>query len=135
MPFQQILEATSDEEAEILRARLTELQVEHCCLCNLMITSNTRLFGPWKLEWNPHKELKDDICNIMVRLCATIAPELICFNKPLHRMVRQARFGAAAKDNDCASLYSNQEWSPFLDCSHYRMDFQSMTRVKALWWP
>lgn len=62
----QILEASSIEEAEALQARLTELQVEHCCLCNLMITSNTRLFGPWKHQWSAHKELKEDVCGIMV---------------------------------------------------------------------
>lgn len=62
----QISEANSVDEKAALRARLQELQVEHCCLCNLMITSNARLFGPWKHGWMPLKQLQADLAEIMV---------------------------------------------------------------------
>lgn len=64
----QICKASSEFEAATLSQRLTELQVEHCCLCNLMVTSNSRLIGPWNQDWNPPVHLSDNIRSIMVQL-------------------------------------------------------------------
>ena len=73
MILMQICKASSDAEAIALEARLTELQVEHCCLCNLMLTSNARLIGPWNQQWTPPMELADDIQHIMVKTSPTAA--------------------------------------------------------------